>query len=41
MNYFTKTHDAYFVYQDALQSLQELMKTLGFTEKTEIVVYGK
>jgi hypothetical protein len=41
MSYFNKTHDAYFEYQKAIRKLIQLLKTLGFTEMTEIVVYGK
>jgi hypothetical protein len=41
MRYFEKTHDAYFVYQKNIHSLMSLMQTLGYTEKTKIVVFGK
>jgi hypothetical protein len=41
MSYFNKTHDAYFEYQKAIRKLSQLLKSLGFTDMTEIVVYGK
>jgi hypothetical protein len=41
MSYFSKTHDAYFEYQKAIRKLMTLLKSLGFTDMTEIVVYGK
>jgi hypothetical protein len=41
MIYFGKTHDAYFEYQKAIRKLMTLLKSLGFTDMTEIIVYGK
>jgi methyl-accepting chemotaxis protein len=41
MRYFDKTHDAYFEYQKYIRRLSEHLKTLGYTDLTEIVVFGK
>ena len=35
LEYFTKTYDAFFVYQKAIKSVQDLFRRLGYTEKTD------
>lgn len=41
MEYFGKTYDAFLVYQKAIRRLKDKMRTLGFTDETEIVVFRK
>ncbi len=41
MEYFNRTYDAFFVYQKAIRRLMDKMRTLGFTDKTEVVVFRK
>lgn len=41
MEYFNKTYDAFIVYQKAIRKLKDKMRTLGFTDETEIVVFRK
>ena len=37
--YFQKTYDAFYVYRDAIRKLQDKLMTLGYTDKTQIVVF--
>lgn len=39
LDYFQKTYDAFFVYQKAIKRLQERFRQLGYTEKTQVVVF--
>jgi hypothetical protein len=39
LNYFEQTYDAYFVYEKAIRALQKFMSSIGYTDKTDIVVY--
>lgn len=41
LEYFQKTYDAFFVYQKAIHGMQDLLRKLGDTEKTEIVIFRK
>ena len=41
MEYFNKTYDAFFKYQAAIRKLGDFYRTLGYTDKTEIVVFRK
>ena len=41
MEYFNKTYDAFFKYQAAIRKLGDFYGTLGYTDKTEIVVFRK
>ena len=41
LSYFQQTYDAFYVYQKAIQGMQDLLARLGETEKTEIVVFRK
>lgn len=41
MEYFNKTYDAFLVYQKAIKKLKDKMRTLGFTDETNIVVFRK
>ncbi len=36
---FPKTYDAFYVYRDAIRKLQDKLMTLGYTDKTKIVVF--
>ncbi len=38
-DYFDKTYDAYFVYQKAIRNMGKRMRQLGYTDKTDIVVF--
>ena len=38
-DYFDKTYDAYFVYQKAIRNMEKRMRQLGYTDKTDIVVF--
>ncbi len=38
-DYFDKTYDAYYVYQKAIRNMENKMRQLGYTDKTEIVVF--
>jgi len=39
MEYFNKTYDAFYVYKDLIRKLQDKLMTLGYTDKTQIVVF--
>lgn len=39
--YFQKCYDAYYEYRKCINSLKDYMYELGYTEKTQIVVYRK
>ena len=39
--YFAKCYDAYFEYRDRIREMKEYLKTLGYTEETQIVVFRK
>jgi methyl-accepting chemotaxis protein len=41
LDYFQKTYDAYFVYEKAIRNLQKLMRSIGYTDKTDIIIYRK
>lgn len=41
MEYFNKTYDAFFVYQKAIRNLAKFFTTIGYKEKTDIVVFRK
>ena len=41
LEYFNRTHESYFVYQKAIQGMKDLFTRLGYTEKTDIVVFRK
>ncbi len=36
---FKNTYDAFYVYRDAIRKLQDKLMTLGYTDKTKIVVF--
>ena len=38
-DYFDKTYDAYYVYQKAIRNMENRMRQLGYTDKTEIVIF--
>ncbi len=38
---FNKCYDAYFRFDQKIIALQDYLKTLGYTEETEMIVYGK
>lgn len=37
--YFQKTYDAFFAYRKAIRKLQDKFRQLGYTEKTDVVVF--
>ena len=39
MDYFMKTHDAFYVYQAAIKKLKEKFRKLGYTEETKTVIF--
>ena len=39
MDYFMKTHDAFYVYQSAIKKLKEKFRKLGYTEETKTVIF--
>ncbi len=39
LEYFQKTYDAFFVYKNAIKDMQERLNQLGYTEKTEIIIF--
>ena len=41
MEHFQKCYDAYGVYKDKIAAFKEYMRTIGFTDETEIVVFRK
>lgn len=41
MEYFNKTYEAFLVYQKAIRKLKDKMRSLGFTDETDIVVFRK
>lgn len=41
MEHFQKCYDAYGVYKDKIVALKEYMRTIGFTDETETVVFRK
>ena len=41
LEYFNRTYEAYFDYQKAIQGMMDLLNRLGYSEKTEIVVFKK
>lgn len=41
MEYFNKTYDAFLVYQKAIKRLKDKMRSLGYTDETNIVVFRK
>lgn len=41
LDYFQKTYDAYFVYKRAIQDMQKKFEQLGYTDRTEIVVFRR
>lgn len=41
LEYFQNTYDAFYKYQKAIKDMQELLKRLGYSEKTEIVIFRK
>jgi len=38
---FKKCHDAYYVYKDKIAALKDYMRTIGYTDETETVVFRK
>lgn len=38
--YFNKTHEAFYIYKDAIGRLAERLKALGYKDETEIVVFN-
>ncbi|MDD6333891.1 MAG: methyl-accepting chemotaxis protein [Clostridia bacterium] len=41
MEHFQKCYDAYGVYKDKIAALKEYMRTIGYTDETETVVFRK
>ena len=41
MDAFGKCYDAYFVFKEKIQSLMKYMRSLGYTEETQIVIFRK
>ena len=41
MEHFQKCYDAYGVYKDKIVAFKEYMRTIGFTDETETVVFRK
>ena len=41
MEYFVKTHDAYFVYRQKIEDMKNLMRRIGYQGETKVVVFSK
>lgn len=41
MEYFIKTHDAYFAYRQKIENMKNFMRKIGYQEETKVVVFGK
>lgn len=41
LEYFQKTFDAFQVYKDKIKKCKEMMKRIGYTDETEIIVFQK
>ncbi|MBQ4282424.1 MAG: CZB domain-containing protein [Lachnospira sp.] len=39
MEYFNKTHDAFYVYSKAIKKLKDKFRSLGYTEETHTVIF--
>lgn len=39
MDYFLKTHDAFYEYQKAIRKFKDKMRSLGYTDETDVVIY--